>query len=113
MEAGLTCKIKLEPGVTSIAIGDRDISSLVESVEVHGERYSFPYVALSLRPEHVEIEGIASVVVESLGTAGAFLASIDAKQLEAEALQRSPYSGSVTVAMLEILKERASGPSPS
>lgn len=103
--------INLTPGLIAVEVNDVDVSASVQAVQVFGEQMMFPQVVLTLRPEAVEIEGTGAVSFrgDDEDTLAEFLDSIDPKELESEALKRSPFAQSLTETMVDILRERVVG----
>jgi hypothetical protein len=107
--SGPSFRISLSPGEIAVKVNDVDVSASVQAVQVFGEQMVFPQVVLTLLPEAVEIEGTGAVSFRGDESLIDFLDTIDPKELEAEALKRSPYGESLTVTMVELLKELAAG----
>jgi hypothetical protein len=107
--SGPPFRISLSPGEIAVKVNEVDVSESVQAVQVFGEQMVFPQVVLTLRPEAVEIEGTGAVSFRGDESLIDFLDEIDPKELETEAIKRSPYGQSLTATMVELLKERAAG----
>lgn len=103
--------IVLEPTSIDVKINGEPLGHEPVSVQVVKEGpYEMPRVALLFDALEVKVngEGLTELRSEHQDLAR-FFESIDPKTLEAEALERTGFGTSPTAAMLDVLKELASG----
>ncbi|MFF0904004.1 UNVERIFIED_CONTAM: hypothetical protein RF653_10050 [Kocuria sp. CPCC 205316] len=103
--------IKLQPTTIDVKINGEPVGLEPVSVQIVKEGpYDLPRVALLFDALDVKINGEGLTELRSdHEDLARFLESIDPKTLEAEALERTSFGTSPTAAMLNILKELASG----
>lgn len=103
--------ITLEPTSIGVKINGEPVGADPASVQIvkEGPR-ELPRVALIFDALAVTVNGEGAVEAGSDGhDLARFFESIDSKTLEAEALERTGFGTSPTAAMLDILREMASG----
>jgi len=108
-------RMLLTPGGSRVEINDHDVSDYVSSVNVEHNPQGVPTVTLSGAGLSTEIQGEGVVRIieppEDEGIpAGAFLAAIDAEELDREVLNGASLgSPGGAEAYLEVLRKWASG----
>lgn len=95
-------------GGVEIVVGDADLSGMVRSIALDAGPIGQPSrLVVELVGQAAEIEGLADVTFSRAGGAVEFLRSVDADELEKEALSRIGYGDSATQAILDVLAEWA------
>src|SRR4051812_16679981 len=102
-------EIKLGLAKPYVEVDGNDISDAVNDIQIFWRHLSVPQVALVLSSESVSVIGDAEVELQTNASLADLLDGIDTKELEARALGREGWGGSVTDNIIAILKERANG----
>lgn len=95
-----------------IVMNGTDISAQVVSVNaVKPSPFEPPVVILEVLADSVDVTGEGVTYLDRGATDVIdVLAALNPNELEAEALERAPMGASVTAAVIDIIKERISGP---
>lgn len=104
--------ITISPTDASVAIDGSPLSHQPAQIRItKDDRYEVPVVELTFAASEVTVNGEAVVELARADREALvdFFATIDPKALEAAALERSTFDGSLTPVMLDVLREWADG----